>query len=84
MTWRAGRSTLEESVGERSPGELIMYLSPFDAISRRALAQLLGRPYRSVREVPVDHLPPLGATVTPLAERRRQQASLKMRGTRSG
>jgi hypothetical protein len=62
-----------------------MYLSPFVfAISRRALTQLLGRQHRGVHEVPVDHLPPLGATVTPLAERRRQQASLRMHGTRSG
>jgi hypothetical protein len=63
----------------------MMYLSPFGlAISRRGLARLFGRADRGVREIPVDHLPPLGATVTPLAERRRQQASLRIHGTRSG
>jgi len=36
-------------------------------------------------EVPVDHLPPpIGAMVTPLAEKRRQRATIGMNGTRSG
>jgi hypothetical protein len=36
-------------------------------------------------EVPIDHLPPLGsATVTPLAERRRQRTTIGINGTRSG
>ncbi|HUS21950.1 MAG TPA: hypothetical protein VMZ66_08065 [Aeromicrobium sp.] len=62
-----------------------MYLSPFDfVISRRALAQLLGRQHRSVHEMPVDHLPPLGATVTPLAQKRRERENIKLHGTRSG
>lgn len=62
-----------------------MYLSPFGiANSRRALAHLLGRPSRNVHEVPVDHLPPLGAVVTPLAERRRQRETITMHSTRSG
>ena len=62
-----------------------MYLSPFGiANPRRALAHLLGQPSRNAHEVPVDHLPPIGATVTPLAERRRQQATIRMHSTRSG
>jgi hypothetical protein len=62
-----------------------MYLSPFGiANSRRALAHLLGQPSRNVHEVPVDHLPPRGAVVTPLAERRRQRETTRMRSTRSG
>ncbi len=62
-----------------------MYLSPFGlANSRRTLTYLLGRPSRNVHEVPVDHLPPIGATVTPLADRRRPQQTIRMRDSRSG
>ena len=62
-----------------------MYLTPFGfASSRRALAQLFGRPHRSIHEIPVDHLPPLGATVTPLARKRREREIIKLHGTRSG
>jgi len=61
-----------------------MYLSAFGfANSRRTLAHLLGRPSRNVHEVPVDHLPPIGATVTPLADRRRQPQTIRMRNSRS-
>jgi len=67
-----------------------MYLSPSGlassglAHSRRTIAHLLGRPSRNIHEVPVDHLPPLGAVVTPLAERRRQRETIRMHSTRSG
>jgi hypothetical protein len=62
-----------------------MYLSPFGfSNSRRALAHLLGQPRRNIHEVPVDHLPPLGAVVTPIAERRRQRETITMHSTRSG
>ena len=36
-------------------------------------------------EVPIDHLPPrVGTTVTPLAVKRRQRATIDINGTRSG
>jgi hypothetical protein len=40
--------------------------------------------YAAQHEVPIDHLPPLGATVTPLAQKRRERETIKMHGTRSG
>jgi hypothetical protein len=40
--------------------------------------------YAAQHEVPIDHLPPLGATVTPLAPKRRERDAIKMRGTGSG
>jgi len=79
------RGTDWAHLGRERSGEFIMYLSPFGfAIPRRALAQLLGRPQRGVHEMPVDHLPPLGATVTPLAARRRERDILRTHTTRSG